>query len=404
MTSLAEAIDPGFRSGRLPLTPRNRAQFRKKLIAWFLPQKTDHPWRKEVDGRRDPYLVWVSEIMLQQTTIGAVTPKYHNFIEKLPTVERLAAAGEGELRPLVQGLGYYRRFNLLHKAAKQLVASRPAADRPIPWPTTFAGWRELPGVGDYTAAAVSSFAFAAAKVALDGNGERILQRLLASSEPLTTKGKALLKGFADSLLGSGSAKQFNEALMELGQKVCIRKIPRCDRCPVTNYCQAFALGRQNTIPIPPAKAPAIAVSLTMVVPFYGGSTPSKQQVGLRVRSARARFLKGRLGFATCIEQMAGLKIGDPAGLVDGEGAEATELQHALSKLAAAGRGIGQFSHAITKHKIRATVRLCPVRSMKPYRDVGFTFVELRKLKPQLEASLDIKTMQQIIDHLTHHPR
>lgn len=360
-----------------------------KLLAWFQPQKTPHPWRQERGGRRDPYRVWVSEIMLQQTTIGAVTPKYQNFIEKLPSLRQLAAASDEELRPLVQGLGYYRRFGLLHKAAKQLVAGA-GGRRPIPWPTTYEGWRELPGVGDYTAAAVTSFAFGGQTVALDGNGERILQRLLASKEPLSAKGKTLLKAFAAELLGKAPAGPFNEALMELGQKICIRKLPRCQLCPLPRYCQAYQLGEQNAIPVPPPKRAYEEVKLAMVVPMV------ESRAGLVLRSATAKFLKNQLGFATCIAKPAGLEL---------DGLSASAAAKALKPLLRRKAAVaGVFRHAITHHKIAAEVRVVPIAATAADRlmAAGFQFEELNDLAPRLAASLDLKTLKQLQLHFAHH--
>lgn len=332
--------------------------------------------------------------MLQQTTIGAVTPKYQNFIEKLPTLRQLAAASDEDLRPLVQGLGYYRRFGLLHKAAKQLVAGAKAS-RPIPWPTTYEGWRELPGVGDYTAAAVSSFAFGAHKVALDGNGERILQRLVASKEPLTAKGKTLLKAFATELLGKAPAGPFNEALMELGQKVCIRKLPRCELCPLPSYCQAYQLGEQNAIPVPPPKRAKLEVRLAMVVPLAPG-----RRAGLMIRSGGAKFLKNQLGFATCIAGPAGLELD---GLPASAAATKPLLQRLIERKAAVA---GTFRHAITHHKIIAEVRVVTITRTHADRleSAGFQFIALKDLAPKLAASLDLKTLKQLRLYLAHHDK
>lgn len=347
--------------------------------------------------------------MLQQTTIAAATPKYLNFIEKLPSLTDLAAASEAELRPLVQGLGYYRRFALLHRAAKQLVAgplvAEPMVAGPmvagarrsgqaratIPWPTTYAGWRKLPGVGDYTAAAVSSLAFGAQHVALDGNGERILTRLLASREPLTAKAKGLLKGFAADLLGSAPAAAFNEALMELGQKVCIRKRPRCQLCPVTAYCQAYALSAQDDIPTPAPKRAPVAVTLAMVVPKLGSS------LGLLTRGSKAKFLKNQLGFATCIANPAGLEL---------DGSKDTLAAKALGELLASPwprQVIGSFRHAITHHKILAKVHLIELAESQSQSQsqkeslvaAGFEFIERSNIRPRLAASLDLKTLNQL---------
>lgn len=404
MTTLDQATGPEFSSGRLALKPRNLTHFRRALIRWFTPQQTAHPWRQERHGRRDPYRVWVSEIMLQQTTIAAVTPKYIKFIEALPSVDALARASEPTLRPLVQGLGYYRRFNLLHKAAKQLVAERRASRQPTLWPTTYTAWRQLPGVGDYTAAAVSSFAFDEQKVALDGNGERILQRLLASEQPLDTKGKAALKRFADGLLGSASAKIFNEALMELGQKICIRKVPRCSQCPISRYCEAYGTGKHNAIPVAVPRRKPVSVGLTMLVPLLRTPAIAKDiHVGLRQRSSTAKFLKGTLGFATCIEAVGDLKIGGGHLKVDGDEVGKASLDKALAKLSARSArstAIGSFKHAITHHKLEVQVRLVEVRSAATYESAGFRFVPLSQLGTELTASLDSKTAQKIIRHIS----
>jgi A/G-specific adenine glycosylase len=196
--------------------------FRTHLLAWYDQHARPLPWRET----RDPYRVWLSEIMLQQTRVAAVVAYYHEFLRRFPTAQKLASAREASVLAAWSGLGYYRRARMLHAAAKVV-----ARERLGKFPETAAGLRELPGVGRYTAAAVASIAFGAPVAVVDGNVERVLQR---------TSGRRLAgEDFwqsADALLDRARPGDFNQAMMELGATVCTPRTPGCLTCPVVELC------------------------------------------------------------------------------------------------------------------------------------------------------------------------
>jgi A/G-specific adenine glycosylase len=206
----------------IPQQREIRKKFRKKLLAWYDTHARALPWRTS----RDPYRVWLSEIMLQQTRVAAVIEHYHEFLRRFPTVEKLAAAREASVLAAWSGLGYYRRARMLHAAAKIIVREHGGK-----FPTSEPGLRTLPGIGRYTAAAIASIAFGEPVAVVDGNVERVLQRISGkrlSGEELWTA--------AESLLDAKRPGDFNQAMMELGATVCTPRSPACLTCPVTELC------------------------------------------------------------------------------------------------------------------------------------------------------------------------
>lgn len=199
-----------------------RQRFRRLLLRWFDLHKRDLPWRQN----RDPYRVWLSEIMLQQTRVNAVTDYYQKFLRRFPTIETLADAPESAVLAAWSGLGYYRRARMLHAAAKKIVREYKGE-----LPKTAEGLRALPGIGRYTAAAIASIAFKQPVALVDGNVERVLQRLHGKN----LAGEALWRAAAD-LLAQRRPGDFNQAMMELGATVCLAQQPRCLLCPVSNLC------------------------------------------------------------------------------------------------------------------------------------------------------------------------
>ncbi len=201
---------------------KNIAAFRRALLRWYDLHHRELPWR----GTRDPYRIWVSEIMLQQTRVAAVIVHYHEFLRRFPTVEKLARAREASVLAVWSGLGYYRRARMLHAAAKVVVRERGGK-----FPETAEGLRELPGVGRYTAAAIASIAFGEAVAVVDGNVERVLQRF--SGQRLVGEEFWLA---AETLLDRARPGDFNQAMMELGATVCTPRAPACLTCPVVELC------------------------------------------------------------------------------------------------------------------------------------------------------------------------
>lgn len=212
------------------MTESDLKTFRESLLSWYGRHKRDLPFRRT----RDPYKIWLSEIMLQQTTMGAVIPYYERFVAKYPDPASVARANEAELLALWQGLGYYSRIRNFQAACRSVVS-----DFGGDMPRDFAGLRALKGVGDYTAAAVASIAFDAPHAVVDGNVKRVLARLFAFAGELgENTSTAFFTARAGELLDEGHPGDFNQAVMELGATVCRPKNPQCLLCPVAAFCRA----------------------------------------------------------------------------------------------------------------------------------------------------------------------
>ena len=212
------------------------------LLAWYARHRRVMPWRALKGQRTPPYAVWLSEIMLQQTTVKTVGPYFEKFLTKWPTVEALAAASLDDVLRAWAGLGYYARARNLHACARA-VAERHGGI----FPNDMEALRALPGIGDYTAAAVGSIAFDAPAVPVDGNVERVVTRLFAVEEALPAA-KPAIKQLATSLLPPARSGDFAQALMDLGATICSPKRPACALCPWSETCVARALGRQEEFP------------------------------------------------------------------------------------------------------------------------------------------------------------
>ncbi|MCS7236321.1 MAG: A/G-specific adenine glycosylase [Armatimonadota bacterium] len=220
-------------------------RFARRLLRWYAQNRRDLPWRRT----RDPYRVWVSEVMLQQTRVDAVVPYYRAFLRAFPDVRALAAAQEEDVLRVWAGLGYYARARHLLRAAREVVQRGS-------FPTTAAGWRKLPGVGAYTAAAVASIAFGEDVVAVDGNVARVGLRLLGlRRSPRDTTARRAVQAALAAVLPPGRAGELNQALMDLGATVCLPTRPRCTACPVQTFCRARGTGRVHQIPARPPRYP-----------------------------------------------------------------------------------------------------------------------------------------------------
>jgi len=210
---------------------------RDDLLAWYDRHRRDLPWRRSAD----PYRVWVSEVMLQQTRVETVLPYYERFLARFPDAGALAAAPIEEVLARWSGLGYYRRARQLHEAARRIARDG--------FPETAAGWRELPGIGEYTAAAVASIAFGEAAPVLDGNVERVASRLVALEEdPKRAAARRRLRAAAAALLDPERPGDSNQALMELGARICTPRRPKCPLCPVASGCAGRRLGEPERFP------------------------------------------------------------------------------------------------------------------------------------------------------------
>jgi A/G-specific adenine glycosylase len=285
---------------------------RRKLARWYDRNKRSLPWR-EIS---DPYAIWISEIMLQQTRVAAVIPYYERFLRRFPDAAALALATEEEVLTLWSGLGYYSRARNLQKAARQIVelGSFPGTHQEI---------RELAGVGDYTAAAVASIAFGLPHAVVDGNVRRVAARI--------TNGKRDAQEVADVLLDRKNPSRSNQAVMELGAVVCLPRDPHCGECPIAAHCEAHRVGTENELPVRRAKAATTHLKRILLVIHH------KSRV-LLSPSTRVE------GFWDLPEPFEGARIG-------------VEL--------------GEFRHSITHHNYRFTVHEAVVRAApKGYRWFG----------------------------------
>jgi A/G-specific adenine glycosylase len=230
---------------------------RRELVAWFERVARDLPWRR----RRDPYAVWLSEIMLQQTRVDTVVPYFERFIARFPEVSALSAAPIDEVLALWSGLGYYRRARQLHATAREVTERYASA-----FPSEVARLKELPGVGDYTAGAIASLAFEQREPLVDGNVARVFARLFGITAPI--KSPPAIKELwqtARRLLPEARPGRFNEALMELGAMVCTPRDPRCEACPLERVCVARATGREVSLPVVVGKAKVPVVPMVAAV-------------------------------------------------------------------------------------------------------------------------------------------
>ncbi len=213
-----------------------------RLLAWYDIHRRELPWRTRRGETPDPYRIWLSEIMLQQTTVQAVAPFYREFLKRWPTVGRLAAASLEDVLAAWAGLGYYARARNLHKAA-QLVTRELGGK----FPKTFEGLRELPGVGEYTAGAIAAIAFDFPYAAMDANAERVVARFAAIKEPLP-KSKPAMRAALQAQVPQKRAGDFAQAMMDLGSTICTPKRPACGNCPWMEGCKARMAGIQELLP------------------------------------------------------------------------------------------------------------------------------------------------------------
>ncbi|RFZ92768.1 A/G-specific adenine glycosylase [Mucilaginibacter conchicola] len=215
--------------------------FSAQLIAWYQHNKRDLPWRKTTDA----YIIWLSEIILQQTRVEQGMPYFYRFAERYPTVTDFAAASEDEVLRLWQGLGYYSRGRNMLKTAK-LVQEQYGGN----FPTAYNDLIKLKGIGEYTAAAISSFSANEAKAVVDGNVYRVLARYFGIDEPINSpKGKKLFQKLADEVLDVSQPALHNQAMMEFGAMLCKPKKPACGICPVRTGCEAFKTNATSSLPV-----------------------------------------------------------------------------------------------------------------------------------------------------------
>jgi len=233
------------------------AVFRRQLLGWFRQFRRDLPWRRT----RDPYRIWLSEIMLQQTRVAAVIPYYERFVDRFPNVQALAEVPEEEVLRLWSGLGYYSRARNLQKAAQQIVVQHEGQ-----FPAKLDEALALPGIGNYTAAAILSIAYGEKLAVLDGNVARVLARLGAVRGDLRESWRwQELQKVADTYLDPESPGDWNQAMMELGATLCTPKTPQCLLCPVMQFCEGRKLGLAESLPEKRKKRVTVEVTLAAAI-------------------------------------------------------------------------------------------------------------------------------------------
>lgn len=245
--------------------------FSRKIIQWYQAHYRDLPWRHTLD----PYRIWLSEVILQQTRVAQGLPYYHRFVEAFPTVHDLAEASEQQVLRLWQGLGYYSRARNLHACAKTIVA-----DYDGKFPESYQELIKLKGVGAYTAAAIASFAFNETVPVVDGNVYRVLSRVFGIKDDiLSTTGQKKFRKVADQLVPEGKANVYNQAIMEFGALQCTPTTPACLLCPVVDHCYAYQHGKQKELPVKIKKTKVRRRYLHYLVVKMDGQLLMKQRQG-----------------------------------------------------------------------------------------------------------------------------
>ena len=245
------------------------ANIQRAILEWYDQNKRNLPWRDS----KNPYFIWISEVVLQQTRVEQGAPFFHRLIEAFPSVEALAAATEQEVLTVWKGLGYYSRARNLHKAAQQIITAHSGV-----FPREFLALKKLPGVGEYTAAALSSICFNQAIAAVDGNVIRVVSRLLDLSDPVESSQTARsITEFANEILSPTRPGDFNQAMMDFGSMVCTPKSPSCASCPLATVCLARINNTQHLRPVKKPKKKAINRFLLFKVQLQEGKIRMIQQ-------------------------------------------------------------------------------------------------------------------------------
>jgi A/G-specific adenine glycosylase len=259
------------------------------LLEWFSKNKRNLPWRKN----RTPYRVWLSEAMLQQTQVATVVPYFKGWLEKFPTVQALAKAPLDDVLKQWEGLGYYRRARNLYKTAQIIAAERKGV-----FPTSYEGWLELPGIGPYTAAAISSIVYGEKVLVVDGNVKRVTARLFTIKGEISEK---TAKKRLEPFLPDDNPGDFNEALMELGATICTARNPKCLFCPVNEVCKAHQAGKVDKFPTAKVKKQVPHLHKYALISIKGDS------IWLRQRSEN-EMLSGLWGFVLVDELPKGARV------------------------------------------------------------------------------------------------
>jgi A/G-specific adenine glycosylase len=308
------------------------------LLRWYDGAQRDLPWRRT----RDPYAIWVAEIMLQQTRVATVVPYYERWMARFPTVESLAAAAPQEALALWQGLGFYRRCRLLHEGARWVLEHG--------LPGSAEGWLRVPGVGPYTAAAIASIAQGARAAVVDVNVERVFARMTASPATGAARRRLALE-WASRLMPSGRAGDFAQALMDLGATVCTARSPECGSCPLAGMCIARQTWTVEQYPLANPKPSVIRLRRIAWLPYHDGA------FGL-AQTGEGEWWPHLWAFPQADADLPGaeeslLRIVGPCWL----------------------QSLGRLTHAITRHRIAVDASVCRCEA----RAAGLRWVDRREL-------------------------
>ncbi len=313
------------------------------LLKWYDRHQRDLPWRDNTD----PYRVWVSEIMLQQTQVATVIPYFDRWMQTFPSVHQLARAPLDKVLKHWEGLGYYTRARNLHKAAQKLVQENGGAV-----PGDFKNLLALPGVGRYTAGAVASIAFGEAVPVLDGNVKRVLSRLYCLQENgATPKSETALWQVAESLVPQKRPGDFNQALMELGATLCLPRNPACPLCPLLKNCQAAERGQQELFPPPKPRTPSKKIEVSAAVIQRNGKVYIQQRPMEGLMGGLWEFPGGKLEKGETPEMALNREIHEELGVAVVAGEKLLTIRHTYTQFRVT---LHVFQCTLAKGRIRAT--------------------------------------------------
>lgn len=337
----------------------------QELLNWYERRQRSLPWR----DTNDPYAIWISEVMLQQTRVETVIPYYKRWMRSFPDVHALARANRQEVLSHWEGLGYYRRAHNLHDSARIIVEQHDGLI-----PGELKSLKSLPGIGDYTAAAIAAIAFDQDALALDGNLRRVLARLFDRTEdPGTPEGERVLREIGMEYLPTGLASQFNQALMDLGATICTPRKPECAVCPLQEHCLAFLRGVQDQRPVGKSRQPVPSVHATAAVIREG----DKVLIG---RRPEGKLLGGLWEFpGGKLEPDESLKLCLRREIMEELGIEIT-----------VGRKLATFDHAYSHFAISLHAFECQIVSGQPkiHDHTAIEWVNLSKLADYPMGKID----------------
>ncbi len=310
------------------------------LLEWYSCHARRLPWR----DRPEPYRVWVSEIMLQQTRVETVMGYFERWMEHFPTLESLAIASEQEVLKAWEGLGYYSRARNLHRAARQVIEKYAGRI-----PETLTELEKLPGIGRYTAGAIASIAFGKDAPALDGNIRRVLARVFNVAVPARSpEGERQLWKLAAETLPHGRAGDYNQALMDLGSSICTPRAPACLICPIAAYCQAHALGLQEARPVLEAKPATPHYTVTAAVIYRDGLVLITLRPSSGLLGGLWEFPGGKIEPGETLEQCLQREITEELGVP-----------------ISVGEPFGMYRHAYTHFKVTLHAFRCQINGHEP---------------------------------------